>query len=182
MPASGSLSPRIVGRGDADHDGGCWRCARCANTGSCRWSPPGPAPRWPPPPCRPDTCRSCRPSGRCRSDAPACSPPRRAGDCRRNLPKRARSISDCGCSMRSRSKTAWPRYARRGRTASGRCRARCGRPPARRGRRRSLAVGEPHAAHLPGLDLDVLDPRSGSGSRRPAPRFRRAWFSPWSPA
>jgi hypothetical protein len=76
-----------------------WRCARCANTGSCRWSPRGRARWWRPPRCRRGTCRSCRRRGRWQRGAPACSRRRPAGVAGVAAPPR-RSITPCGCSMR----------------------------------------------------------------------------------
>ena len=69
-------------------------------------------------------------------DAPACSRRRRAGDVRRR--RRSGSdrsaTADARCARRSR--TASPPWRRRDRRASGTCRGRCGRPPARHDRQR----------------------------------------------
>jgi hypothetical protein len=140
----------------------------------------------PPPPCRPGTCRSCRPCGRWRSGGPGCSRPRPGPDGRRRPRSAPCPSTTADARSAPRSRTAWPRCGRPGRTAPGRCRGRCGRRPAPRARppgsRRSTGAGPSACASRRRRSrCRSRRPDAASDIRRPGPRWSRACSRPWSP-
>ena len=103
-------------------------------------------------------------------------------------PKRALSISDCGCSMRRPIENGLASRWTPRRAASRRCRARCGRARARRARRgldrsprgcAALTTVRPRTAAV--LDRAGRRRAGRSGPRRRAPRSRRASSRPRRP-
>ena len=139
-----------------------WRCARCANIGSCRWSRRGLPPTSRRPRCRPGTCRSCRPCGRSSSGARCDIRPRRGSGCPR-IGAEPRLV-DPGLRMldphADREGLGLDMHA--GRVEHRRtCRARCGRSPARHGRPRDsrrCAGASPRTRRAPSASVAMSSP------------------------